>query len=105
MKKFSLVALLFFVGCAAPTFVGCAAPTFVGCAAPTFVTGIVRDVDFVREDNANVYVIVRFEDKVVKLRSYFKQEVNIPINRPVTINYDRSDLQIQSVDIGMSRLD
>lgn len=52
-----------------------------------FISGVVRDVSFVNEDSSNCYVIIKFDDRIVKLRSNYQDLIDIPLNKQIVIYY------------------
>lgn len=81
MYKSIFVLLLLFIGCD---------QNITQPNDSRFVNGIVRDVQFIQEDNSRVYVAIHFEDKVVKFRSYCSEFIVLPLNKEVNVYYDNT---------------
>lgn len=76
---------------------------FVGCQDKNqnnskFVSGIVKDVQFIQEDQSHVYVLVHFEDRVVKLRSWCYDNFELPLNKEINIHYNTNNLCITKIE-------
>lgn len=66
-----------------------------GCCTDTleppvekYVNGSVTKVELIPEDSSNAYILLHYENKVVKLRSHYSEFFEIPLNQEINIFYD-----------------
>ena len=96
MNKFIIYFMfLFFVGCQHTN-------TNIAPKNTKVVFGVIKNVKFIHDASGPysdyVYVILHFENKVVKLRSRSVDPIDIPINQPITITYYEEDLIIKKIE-------
>lgn len=81
MYKAIFLLSLFITGCCCPN-------TEEEPPVEKYVNGSVTKVELVPEDGSRAYVLLHFENKVVKLRSHYSQFLEIPLNQEISVFYD-----------------